>query len=49
MTGDLNAIFGHCPIYIRGEAATFTPNSSFLISHPSEAFHRIQEAARPSD
>ncbi len=24
------ATFGHRPIYIRGEAATFIPNSSFL-------------------
>ncbi|GAA6388500.1 hypothetical protein I3400192H8_06100 [Dialister sp. i34-0019-2H8] len=29
MTGDLNTTFGHRPIYIRGEAATFIPNSSF--------------------
>ena len=31
MTGDLNTTFGHRPIYIYGEAATFIPNSSFLI------------------
>ena len=31
MTGDLNTTFGHRPIYICGEAATFIPNSSFLI------------------
>ena len=29
VTSDLNATFGHRPIYIRGEAATFIPNSSF--------------------
>ena len=39
--------FGHRPIYIRGEAATFIPNSSFLIPHSSEAFYRNQETARP--
>ena len=27
--------FGHRPIYIRGEAATFIPHSSFLIPHSS--------------
>ena len=27
VTGDLNAAFGHRPIHIRGEAATFIPNS----------------------
>ena len=31
MTGNLNTTFGHRPIYICGEAATFTPHSSFLI------------------
>ncbi len=31
MTGDLNTTFEHRPIYICGEAATFIPNSSFLI------------------
>ena len=35
MTSDLNTTFGHRPIYIRGEAATFIPNSSFLIPHSS--------------
>ena len=28
MTSDLHATFGHRPIYIRGEAATFIPHSS---------------------
>ena len=33
--------FGHRPIYIRGEAATFIPNFSFLILHFSfeQCFH----------
>ena len=31
MIGDLNTTFGHRPIYICGEAATFTPHSSLLI------------------
>ena len=31
MTSDLHATCGHRPIYIRGEAATFIPQSSFLI------------------
>ena len=30
MTGDLNTTFGHRPIYICGDAATFTPHSSLL-------------------
>ena len=35
MTGNLNTTFGHRPIYICGEAATFTPHSSFGSSfHP---------------
>ena len=37
MTSDLHATFGHRPIYIRGEAATFIPHSSFLI-HAKLAF-----------
>lgn len=28
VTGDLNTTFGHRPIHIRGEAATFIPHSS---------------------
>ena len=48
MTDDLNATLGHRPIYIRGEAATFIPNSSFLIPHLSRAFICTQEAARLS-
>ena len=28
VTGDLNTTFGHRPIHIHGEAATFIPNSS---------------------
>ena len=30
MTGDLHTTFEHRPIYIRGEAATFIPHSSFV-------------------
>ena len=33
MTGDLHTTFEHRP-YIRGEAATFIPHSSFLICFP---------------
>ena len=44
MTGDLNTAFGHRPIYTRGEAATFIPNSSFLIPHLRKAFIHNQKA-----
>lgn len=47
MTGDLNTAFGHRPIYTRGEAATFIPHSSFLISHLSKDFIHNQWTARP--
>ena len=39
--------FGHRPIYIRGEAATFISNFSFLIPHSRRAFIRNQGEARP--
>ena len=52
MTGDLNTTFGHRPIYICGEAATFTPHSSLLTPHSSlliqvELSSTIKGAARP--
>ena len=49
MTSDLNTTFGHRPIYIRGEAATFIPNSSFLIPHSSRAFKRNQGGKPPQE
>ena len=49
MTGDLNTAFGHRPIYTRGEAATFIPHSSFLISHLSKDFIHNQWTARPHE
>ena len=33
MTSDLHATFGHRPIYIRGEAATFIPHSRKACIH----------------
>ena len=47
MTGDLNTTFGHRPIYICGEAATFIPNSSFLIPHSGRAFIHNQWTEPP--
>ena len=32
MTGDLNTTFGHRPIYICGEAATFIPKETLIQS-----------------
>ena len=40
VTSDLNTTFGHRPIYIRGEAATFIP-------HSSKAFIHNQGTERP--
>ena len=39
--------FGHRLIYTRGEAATFIPNSSFLIPHSRETFIPHQEGSTP--
>ena len=47
MTSDLNAIFGHRPIYTRGEAATFIPNSSFLIPNSRKAYIHNQWTEPP--
>ena len=41
--------FGHRPIYIRGEAATFIPNSSFLIPHSRKAFIHNQWTELPKE
>ena len=47
MTGDLNTTFGHRSIYTRGEAATFIPNSSFLIPNSRKAFIHNQWTEPP--
>ena len=45
VTCDLNTTFGHRPIYTCGEAATFIPNSSFLIPNSNEAFIHNQRGS----
>ena len=42
VTCDLNTAFGHRPIYTRGEAATFIPNSSF-----AQSFHLQSKSGTP--
>jgi len=52
VTGDLNATFGHCPIYTPRRFYIFMRRTtishfSFLISHSIEAFIHNQGVARP--